>query len=122
MKYIRTKNGRVFEIIESDDETGTFVITNHKETYTLSYYNENIYKEADTIEKLCDEFVWDEDLCYINFKNKTLELKGDDYTFDLVYCLKKHDIYGAIWLKLPNGAPRLEPVAKLNEEGELELL
>ena len=38
------------------------------------------------------------------------------------YTDKDDKIYSAIWVQLPNGAWRLEPVAKLNHKGDLELL
>ena len=62
-------------------------------------------------------FVWDEELCYINFKNKTLEIKRDDFEFDLDWCLKDSPIYGAIWTN-----KGLIYVAEMNDKGELELL
>jgi len=114
MKYIRTKDG-IYErikVVRQIDEEGNEIAVLMNGVFAP------IIKQADTIEELCDEFVWDEDLCYINFENKTLELKRDDYKFDLDYCLKDSSpIYGSIWTD-----KGLIYVAKMNEKGELELL
>ena len=98
MKYIRTKDG----IAKLDDDWALF----------CKEYANN--KQANTIEELCDEFV-----------NQKMILSKQDIKDILKYAkdeLKEEIIYGAIWIILPNGAPRLEPVAKMNDKGELELL
>ena len=119
MKYIRTKD-RIREIIE--DFGGS---CNVKSTYPKgrpSIDNFTVVSgvrfapRADTIEELCDEFV----VIYNESRKFTKP-------FTSVYCdikdvLKEHDlseckIYGAIWTELG-----LKYVAKMNAEGELELL
>ena len=54
MKYIRTKDGNIYEVIEEKD-TKICIGWNWKENI---YVDKNeILKQADTIEELCDEFV-----------------------------------------------------------------
>lgn len=109
MKYIRTK----------DRETGLAIIL-ESEHY---YHNELCYcgaeSQADTIEKLCDEFVLHtldgKEQHFISqghlediLSNKNINLK--DY-------LSCREIYGAIWTD-----KGLIYIAKMNDKGELELL
>lgn len=83
----------------------------------LSQDDDEIVKEADTIEELCDEFVWVDNeysrgfICNIEFvKNCTKSHEGRLYG-------NSKFIFGAIWTD-----KGLIYVAKMNEEGELELL
>ena len=102
MKYIRTKNGN---ILNSSRGLTSMIVT-----------KDDILKEADAIEDLCDELV-------VIYK----EGKKFAKPFTSVYCetrdiLKEHDltecnIYGAIWTD-----QGLIYVAKMNEKGELELI
>ena len=69
----------------------------------------DIIKKADTIEELCDEFV---DI-YENEK-PDISLLSDIIYFE---SYKSHIVYGAIWTD-----KGLIYVAKMNDEGELELL
>ena len=85
MKYIRTKDGKIY-LINSE-----FILLDGD-------------KQADTIEELCDEFV------YNKMTFKTLEETLD-------YAPIGSDIYGAIWTD-----KGLTYVAKMNDKGELELL
>ena len=120
MKYIRTKDGRIFE--------KEFV---RYEKITNSWYYHNCYiddgmamEEADTIEELCDEFVYLNDL-YNRFVGKVKGYDGKDYIrleakdgTNINVGLKNWEkIKGAIWTD-----KGLIYVAKMNEKGELELL
>lgn len=78
-------------------------------------------KFADTIEELCDEFVLVASYRFRRPKTAT-ELEKELYEMINFYTDKDDKIYGAIWVQLPNGAWRLEPVAKVNNKGELELI
>lgn len=94
MKYIRTKYGTIEE--NNPDIT------------------REILAQADTIEELCDEFVCvrKRDNRHYNTEKKQIF----DYWYlnkDFVNCA----FYGAIWTEWG-----LKYVAKMNEEGELELL
>ena len=130
MKYVRTKDGRIIDISSKDYiinnqdlilheqyqtvgglpsnpksmiQVSVAVIEHHKEYH----YVGTIDKEADTIEELCDEFV-----C---FENK---MTFQDLETITSSCNLKHlTVYGAIWTEWG-----LKYVAKMNYEGELELL
>ena len=107
MKYIRTKDN-IYEIvndygsscaIKSKGKRGRIAIDGFTIKYGLSYA-----PRADTIEKLCDEFVANNEL-----------LVFEDITRYAMY--KNYIIYGAIWTD-----KGLIYVAKMNDKGELELL
>ena len=93
IKYAKTKDNRIVKV---DVEGGVF---------TSRY--EIVGFPTDTIEELCDEFVLIRD----NGKPHLLR----DY--DNLSVLKGRTIYGAIWTK-----KGLIYIAKMNKEGELELL
>ena len=126
MKYVRTKDS-VYDVyiddLNSNDKihqeiAGFRVI--HCRGLDKPISKENIVKVADTIEKLCDEFV------LIN-KNSDLlpstEKSYHDFSPYLDADIRRHEkpsyieIYGAIWTD-----KGLIYVAKMNEKGELELL
>ena len=117
-KYIRTKDGRIIGITEKgcikefDNKLYAF------RDSSFSYRFENGYevvKQADTIEELCDEFVFDggDDtplLCtYEELKYWFNHSKEQQY--------KIRNCYGAIWTN-----KGLKYVAKMNNKGELELV
>lgn len=102
MKYIRTKD-RIVEIKK---------ITIY-DKLTVDYIHE---KKADTIEELCDEFVYETNKGNYATKHKNTDIA---YFFNderpIAY-------YGAIWVKGEHNEPILKSVAQMNEKGELELL
>ena len=107
MKYIRTKDGRIVEY--QSDFYKTDIVCG-KDGFI---FKDDILKQADTIEELCDEFVWIDTENNHNIKPKT----GDG-----LWCLccdykNGQNIYGAIWTD-----KGLIYVAKMNDKGELELL
>ena len=93
---------------------------------------ENIIKQADTIEELCDELIiknpnndgdfnkkvfvttnrWE---ILLNEKHAKHCINRDIYEYDV-------EIFGAIWTYDSDGVPTLKAVAKMNDKGELELL
>ena len=118
MKYIRTKNNRIYEAVE--EYNTTYLVKAHKNYRniikaidgTIIVYKASCIKVADTIEELCDEFVSINEMEQNKPKilNITFEsIKQNDYLFDI--------IYGAIWTD-----KGLIYVAKMNDKGELELL
>ena len=122
MKYIRTKDG-IYELIDFSKTNG-MECANHygyKDKQTginmLMTLNETKrYKQADTIEELCDEFV------VIYNESKKFKKPFTSFYSDTIGVLKEHDlseceIYGAIWTD-----KGLIYVAKMNDKGELELL
>ena len=111
MKYIRTKDG-IYTLIENG------LCQTPKDVQNALITGD--YKQADTIEELCDKWIIVE-----NGIPHVLAYECD--LLDKINNNKRIGItdsvgYGAIWIKLPNGAYRLEPVAKLNDEGKLKLV
>ena len=112
MKYIRTKDGRIIKnakprlVSWREDVNDEWKI---KETDLLEGENglclkEDIIKQADSIEELCDEFVCENTV--LDYEQKT-KLLAVGFT----------KVYGAIWTN-----KGLIYVAKMNENGEMELL
>lgn len=107
MKYIRTKDG-IYEVKDN------FIVLKEQELY-LPHFQDHIIAQADTIEKLCDEFVI---VCgAFKFPQVISQRLSFDINFEKTHHSKYHDTYGAIWTK-----KGLIYVAKMNEKGELELL
>ena len=101
MKYIRTKDGRI--------------ITKEKFWFENGGIAKLGTKESDTIEELCDEFVFNvenQGHWVINNYKRALEI-AKSYNEDK----NKFICYGAIWTD-----KGLIYVAKMNESGCLELL
>lgn len=96
MKYIRTKNGIY--------EPKTKMMFNHIKEY----------KEADTIEELCDEFVLVEKMREVIYHHKSS--KFADFK-SIALLNERYTLYGAIWTD-----KGLIYVAKMNDKGELELI
>jgi len=118
MKYIRTKNG-IYEVVEDNNkEWGKQIVVKFPKNLNmkLADVKDQILKQADTIEELCDGFYATENSCwekdYYLFGNKDFEY-FKDFAKDF-----------------PNGFARgfiatdkgLLFVAKMNEKGELELI
>ena len=139
MKYIRTKDGKIFnlmDLIKWNKNQG--LVENEISFWNSAYrYPEKhkqglkarILKQADIIEELCDEFVDTSEL-------KTTNTGGwlyDEFDSDnkcLIYYVEDErrtiplnefddlsKIYGAIWTD-----KGLQFVARMNSKGELELL
>ena len=100
MKYIRTKDN-VFEV------TGRFAMGYYNQ-YIRPVFDEDIIKQANTIEELCDKFV----------KTRP-DLPTLISQTGILWNVKRtgEEIYGAIWTD-----KGLIYVAKMNDEGEFELL
>ena len=122
MKYIRTTDGR---IINTQDERGSLigdsivkindsliVVRNNKGDELIPI--EDIVKQANTIEELCDEFVAIKGTDWHLANNMTLEEFVEENE-DLIKAGYK--VYGAIWTD-----KGLIYLAKMNEKGKLELL
>ena len=77
---------------------------------TVTIYDEDILKQSENLEELCDEFVDDNQNYIIQNPNILKSIKRNQ-------CLKDHNIYGAIWTEWG-----LKYVAKMNDRGELELI
>ena len=120
MKYIRTKDGiHKVKSWHDYDLSGRVYETEDKQFIDAI----EVMKVGNTIEELCDEFVWTKHLgneTYrkfyekVDIKNKVL-INNDS---KLHYQPRKElEIYGAIWTEWG-----LKYVAKMNDEGELELV
>ena len=104
MKYIRTKCG----VYEKDKLYKFYEMLDGKYYKCENYINQNdIIKESDKLEELCDEFV-------------VIDNNGQPQVyspFDLKTWTTDNDLFGAIWTE-----KGLIYIAKLNDKGELELL
>ena len=131
-KYIRTKDGVIHNIL--------------KELGVLLFKDGNISKDISTLEKEQEEgeHYWDDCIRSNNLEdlidevivkgvpNRTFVIDVEDYKpqgltlkdyIDFLFAQYSNvEIYGAIYITLSNGAPRLEPVTKRNKEGEWTLL
>ena len=102
MKYIRTKDG-IFEV-DGYDDRGVCVCGGK------AFYRDEYIKQADTIEELCDEFVY-------AFKDNRPVIVDEEQIKTLTLLNQLKFVYGAIWTD-----KGLIYVAKLNEKGELVLI
>ena len=100
MKYIRTKDG----IYEIEHDLGHIVITKQECPDT-----ELFIKKSDTIEELCDKFV------FMSYGNPLI-INSLDIPRKYVENYA-NQTYGAIWTEWG-----LKYVAKMNDKGEVELL
>ena len=118
MKYIRTKD-EVIDIsnmqeYEADDDKDNRIFDGYGYDNSPIYYPiENIIKQADTIEELCDEFVYSDN----DFKNVIYGSLEPIRILIKLLSRINFQVYGAIWTD-----KGLIYVAKMNEKGELELL
>lgn len=119
MKYIRTKD----EILESNgliqsnstiEENAILVCGGH-----FAIPMSLIIKQADTIEELCDQFVM-----FTNCSKRKIRVCQTMRSISLYFKRDKRwngnmvdKVYGAIWTEWG-----LKYVAKMNNEGDLELL
>lgn len=114
MKYIRTKDG-IYKVVK--EQKNHFIISMEnieEDCYDVPCIKRNdIIKQADTIEELCDEFVIIDDLD--NGINTLWHTKV--FSSQEVRKMSKNEIYGSIWTD-----KGLIYVAKMNDKGELELL
>lgn len=122
MKYIRTKFGRVFKVVESDySEHFCKVEVPNFFAYTL-IDKSDVVKTSENVEKLIDGFIIGETLKIYNKSNFDFEKKMVNLGQK---CWTKFEnlksIYGVV-LSFDNGIPKIRTVAKMNEKGELELL
>ena len=106
MKYIRTKDN----VYEEEK------IRTEKEDIERIRLNKEIIAQADTIEKLCDEFIITATSHYSAYIAETHTLEEA-----IEYCENNHmpktKIRGAIWTD-----KGLIYVAKMNKEGDFELI
>ena len=102
MKYIRTKDGRIVDTTKYPEHPASWGV--QASDYALTI------KQADTIEELCDEFVGIDKTC----ENGHQFLRAIPYKCANFW---NGGVYGAIWTEWG-----LKFVAKMNENGDLELI
>lgn len=113
--YIRTKDGRIAEVKENmaikrcSENVLRLVYKDNRSICVLSG-NDDITKEADTIEELCDEFVGIDKTC----ENGHQLLRAIPYKCANFW---NGGVYGAVWTD-----KGLIYVAKMNDKGELVLI
>ena len=122
-KFIRTKN-KIFELkANMTIEDGVYCFfgkiynTPEKHLFRNNKDLGEFVSQSDDLSKLCDIF-----------KNVSVyagTISFTDYmNFELARFNKSDDaaLYGYIYVTLPNGAVRIEPVAKMDDKGDLELI
>lgn len=123
MKYIRTKDGRIFDYEPTHNIDVDGFVVQHINGWSKPLMKKDIIKIADTIEELCDAFV---SICEDNFPEilvpKYISPSDTLITawknrFEDEMCYKDVIIKGAIWTD-----KGLIYVAKMNDKGELELI
>ena len=111
MKYIRTKDG-VYEVVDTYEVS--YVIGYTEDGFDKKVYKEDVIKQADTIEELCDEFVLVEKIREVTYHHKSSTFAD----FKSIAMLnERYTLYGAIW-----ASKGLIYVAKMNENGDLVLI
>lgn len=122
MKYIRTKDGHVFEA-EKDlwlyGRSRVEAVIDMQGNVIDVTSQDNILKEADTIEELCDEVVIVKagEKPHILYPMETMTALFGYVRRMRKKCYEGYEIYGSIWV-----GSDLKAVAKMNEKGEFELL
>ena len=110
MKYIRTKNG-IYEVVEDNNkEWGKQIVVKFPKNLNmkLADVKDQILKQSDNIEELCDEIVGIDNAYGHQF------LRAFPYK---CACYWNGGVYGAIWTD-----KGLKYIAKMNLKGELELI
>ena len=110
-KYIRTKDGRIAEIKDNmfvKQSDVLRLVYKDKPYICVLNGDDEIIKQADNIEELCEEFVMVNNSCFT---------KPQIIDFIDLDMYKGETIYGATWCD-----EGLIYVAKINDKGELELI
>ena len=105
--YIRTKN-RIYKVESETFDKKGYYIDEYEYDMILK---RQVIKQADTIEELCDRFV------VIDKETKEVISIVSFLEYAKLWSYCKYNIYGAIWTKFG-----LKYVAKMNDEGDLELI
>lgn len=119
-RYIRTKDGRLFEVLKSDGETVCVKDYDYDndDWYTRTVKSRDV-RQADAVEELCDEFV----VLEYGIESGVLYSRSQYIILEdaIASQTSKHkcsyEIYGAVWTD-----SGLIYRAKMNEKGEMELL
>lgn len=135
MKYIRTKDGKIFTVVEKIDKTkfnrSFKYLYRVKEIEKINdgcdiIVDVNVVGEADTIEELCDGFYLDDDTLMLIERFYHYWAMGDNFSndHDGYYTMYRKDFEeeGASFYGFIKTDKGLIYVAKMNDKGELELL
>ena len=109
MKYIRTKDGRIIDLSfykQVGEINGGLKFERRTNQSILFIQKDNIFKQANNLDEVCDVYV-----CVEPNGNHTILPSNS------IISIIGTIIYGAIWTD-----KGLIYVAKMNEEGDLELL
>ena len=115
-KYIRTKMFQILEVTKKEKDTSfkdAYWYKCKRNRYKMnSMHSDFVIKESDNLEDLCDEFIGIDDW---NRHHKIENPNNIEIVKNFLKTFKEK--YGAIWTN-----QGLIYVAKLNENGELELI
>ena len=94
-KYIRTKDNNIFKLYSETDKEGSFKVYHPLNWLEYGYVScEEVVKQADTIEELCDEFVWKAPnnipLIVPNIYNMNIEKEIKNVLLKIIKSLRKH--------------------------------
>lgn len=118
MKYIRTKDG-VYEIERYYEPRDYYWVKQDYDNQPIG--SEEVLKQADTIEELCDTYVIKGEFGIYLVGFDELDRHAMGQTKEELLS-GKLEAYGAIWVIDDNGAPTLKSVAKANKDGKLCLI
>ena len=132
MKYIRTKDGSIYEVIKENDRG--FVVEDFFDTDEPPYCKSElivvlpnwVHKQSDNIEELCDVFdvyrKWNGHNCFDQTRAEMAANKAFQYAME-EYNAYKDDGDDIIWFKGAIWTNKgLIYVAKMNDKGNWELL
>ena len=105
--YIRTKN-RIYQVESETFDKQGYYIDRYEEDVILK---EQVIKQADTIEELCDRFV------VMDKETKEVMNIVSFLAYAKLWASCKYNIYGSIWTD-----KGLIYVAKLDDKWDLELI
>ena len=105
--YVRTKN-RIYKVESETFDKQGYYIDRYEEDVVLK---KRVIKQSENIEELCDRFV------VIDKETKEVMDIVSFLAYAKLWSYCKYNIYGAIWTD-----KGLIYVAKMNDEGDLELI
>ena len=119
-KYIRVNDG-IYELCWVSNDSW------YSTKGSGMFHCDEVLKQSDKIEDLCNgfRFIYEDynDTPVVIDQERLDQLKElEQFGGHIKSNLKYKIVYGVIWIKLKCGAYRIEPVAVLNNKGEMELL
>lgn len=119
MKYIRTKDGRIIEVKRRRIVFPIFPAGETRILFNDNILENDVIKESDDVKELCDHLVVieKESSSFPHIQHRFLGDLFIDHSYDEEFQQNKLIVYGAIWTD-----KGLIYVARMNDDGELELL